>query len=244
MPKLFSTAPPHRYPHHFKELRPIESPRPTYQTSSLCSLSSRGRGGVELSSYLHAFILHDLAGDSLNGARSDVDGKVWTPIETPEYRQGRRNGRIGVLPNTDPRRLLPARCSHISRYASARASATASIAALCPAGVMSTSVPDILILRPPTRPQHAAASSNGCDPSQSSLCPSWHGRDVAPQQEAVALQIRRDGCPSRGNIMTYCCARSQLTQQASMCSGLRTRCRGSARSRCGCRSGTRRRLHA
>src|ERR1700730_11717371 len=53
----------------------IESPRPTCQTSSLCSVSSRGRGGVELSSYLHAFILHDLAGGSLKArAPTSMDG--------------------------------------------------------------------------------------------------------------------------------------------------------------------------
>ena len=56
-------------------------------------------------------------------------------------------GSAGLaLPNRcDPR--LPACRSYINRYAGARAPATAIIAAVCPGGVMSTSVPDLSIVR-------------------------------------------------------------------------------------------------
>ena len=68
---------------------------------------------------------------------------------SPESPGQRRRGR----PNWGPAQLmrpagpLPACRWYFSRYADARASATAIIAAPCPGGVMSTSVPDLLIVR-------------------------------------------------------------------------------------------------
>jgi hypothetical protein len=71
-----------------------------------------------------------------------------TRVLTQNTQAGRRERPdSGLAQLMQPAGPLPACRSCINRYAGARASATAIIAAVCPGGVMSTSVPDLLIVR-------------------------------------------------------------------------------------------------